>query len=88
MINMSHAELLAALDERLDALLSGSADFLDLTNDAADALELQQLLTAARLTMQVLNEPLPVDTRARHLRLIEAAARRLAWEQGAPPTQG
>ena len=75
---MSHAELLAALDERLDALLSGTANFLDLTNDSPDALELQQLVTAARLTMHVLNEPLPAPVRERHLALIKQAARRQA----------
>jgi hypothetical protein len=75
---MSHAEMLAALDERLDALLVGTANFLDLTNDSSDALELQQLLTTARLTMQVLNQPLPPSIRERHLRLIKQAARRQA----------
>ncbi|MGH2690350.1 MAG: hypothetical protein ACRDKW_16310 [Actinomycetota bacterium] len=73
---MSHSELLAALDERLDALLSGDADFLDLTDPSPDALELQHLLSAARLTIRVLEEPLPPSTRARHMAMLAEAARR------------
>ena len=73
---MSHSELLAALDERLDALLSGDADFLDLTDPSPDALELQHLLTAARLTIRVLEEPLSAATRARHMAMLKDAARR------------
>lgn len=73
---MSHSELLAALDERLDALLSGGADFLDLTDPSPDALELQHLLNAARLTIRVLEEPVPPATRARHMAMLKDAARR------------
>jgi hypothetical protein len=80
---MSNSELLAALDERLDALLSGNANFLDLTDASPDALELQQLLTAARMTIQVLEEPLPAATRARHLEMLhEAARRRKSGDEG------
>jgi hypothetical protein len=71
---MSHAEVLAAFDRRLDAVLSGTANFVDLTDDSPEALELQQLLTAARLTIQVLGEPLSPVTRTRHMRMLEAAA--------------
>lgn len=66
--------MLAALDRRLDALLSGTANFVDLTDDSPEALELEELLSAARLTIQVLDEPLSPATRARHMRMLEAAA--------------
>ena len=71
---MSHTELLAALDHHLDALVAGRADHLDLTDESPDALELQQLLTTARLTMAVLDQPLCPATRARHLRMLRAVA--------------
>lgn len=65
-----------ALDQRLDALVTGHADVLDLTAATPDAIELEELLLTARLAMQVLGEPLPRATRAKHLRMLKAAARR------------
>jgi hypothetical protein len=84
---MSHSELCAELDQRLDALLRG-AGFIDLGEDPSDdspeALELQQLLTTARLTLRALDEPLSPATQLRHLRMLEAAAAR--W--GPKPRRG
>ena len=72
--DMSDTEMLAALDHLLDALVSRGANLLDLTDDSHEALELQQLLSTARLTIEVLDQPLCPATRARHLRMLRAAA--------------
>jgi hypothetical protein len=72
--DMSHLEMLAALDHHLDALVAGTGNLVDLTDGSPDALELQQLLTTAWMTIQVLDEPLCPTTQARHLRMLKAAA--------------
>jgi hypothetical protein len=81
---MSHAEMPTELDQRLDTLLRGACP-VDLIDDSPDALELQELIATARLTISALDVPLAAATQARHLRMLEAAAAR--WGSKLPRPQ-
>lgn len=67
--------MVSALDQRLDALLSGAA-VVDVDDELPESVELQQLVAVARLTMDALEESLSPATQARHLRMLEAAVAR------------
>jgi hypothetical protein len=84
---MSHTEMIAELDQRLDALTRGTspAGSADGSAGVPYTLELDELIATAKLAIRALDVPLSPATQARHLRMLKAAAAR--WGPKPPPSR-